>query len=257
MTGPTVPEPAGTPPSGPRISPTPADKPKPKRTQPTDGFLDDIPHFESCGCLIVASKSGLPTSAPEKQADKGAGEEEESVPSQTLLPLHSRVPTPDDPVIQGQCIYHDRTKARDDETAIFVNMAPEMDELREVLGTGMVKFRPGGGSGGGAAAVVPYETRPATDADLTEAKDALKILIEERDRLVRELWAAFVRRWGGLVRRKDDGTMFVVDEGKIAEGGGEDSSKGEKIEEDVKNSEDDPYVRRMREVQNKLGGFKT
>jgi hypothetical protein len=186
----------------------------------------DHPHFEDCGCLITLST--------------------------TRLPLHSREPTTDDPVLHGPCIYHHRTATRDEETAIFIQMAPEIDELKEVLSSGMVRFKR---SGSGGQIVL----RKATPEQIHEAQDSLRVLIAERERLVRELWGKFVVRWGGRVERRDDGTMFVVDAGTVEEEGSDEEGrrrKKEVLNEDVKDDEADPYVKRMREVQARMDDLK-
>lgn len=121
--------------------------------------------------------------------------------------------------------------------------------------------------------------KKATSAELGEASEGLKALISDRERLVRELWGKFVGRWGGRVERRDDGTMFVVGEGRHVldmeelekekekeEGdGGEEGleeagegkgkkKKKKKLEEQVVEEDDDkdPYVKRMREVQARM-----
>lgn len=107
--------------------------------------------------------------------------------------------------------------------------------------------------------------KKATSEQLSEAADALKVLIAERDRLIRELWDKFVGRWGGRVERRDDGTMFVVDEGRHVrdlegEGEGDGGAGGEegkgkakmKLQEQVEDDDADPYVKRMRAVQARM-----
>lgn len=222
----------------------------PSPDHPNDG---GTLHFEECLCPITVTV--------------------------TPLPLDSRIPTPSDPTLPGQCIYHQRLQTREAETAIFIQLAPEIDELKEVLHTGMVRFKRGGPGG-------QIVLKTATSEQLSEASDGLKALIAERERLVRELWARFVLRWGGRVDRRDDGTMFVVDEGRhlldleqeedqdqdqqaegAAEGDGNTEAttttgrRTKKTTRDAdddddddsnKNNEADPYVRRMREVQARM-----
>lgn len=144
----------------------------------------ETPHFESCLCPIY--------------------------PFLTPLPLDSRTPDPSDPILPGQCIYHHRLSTREAESAIFVQLAPEIDELKEVLSSGMVKFKHSSGAG-------QVVLKKATSEELDEASTGLKTLIAEREGLVQGCWALFVGRWGGRVERRDDGTMFVVDAGKVLE----------------------------------------
>ncbi len=203
-------------------------------TTPTDH--DEQPHYEECLCPISTSP-----------------------PTITPLPLESRIPTPNDPSLPGLCIYHHRLSTRDAETDIFTQYAPEIDELKEVISSGMVRFQRGGPGHGGQVV-----RQKATTEQMSEATDALKQLTSERDRLIRELWDKFVARWGGRVERRDDGTMFVVDEGRHVldqqdddddEAEGEGKGKGkekEKLKDQVQDDEADPYVRRMREVQARM-----
>lgn len=106
--------------------------------------------------------------------------------------------------------------------------------------------------------------KKATTEELGEAVGALRVLIQERERLVRECWGRFVERWGGRCERRDDGTMFVVDAGKVleeeqkgdeGEEGGEGKAKA-RMEQQVEDDEADPYVRRMREVQARMDDLK-
>ncbi len=112
----------------------------------------------------------------------------------------------------------------------------------------MVKFKRGQGG--------QVVLKKATHEELGEASAGLKALIAERERLVRELWGKFVGRWGGRVERRDDGTMFVVEEGRhVRDLAQEDWGEGEgkkKLEDQVEDDEADPYVRRMREVQARM-----
>lgn len=195
-------------------------------SQPDTG--EEQPHYEECLCPISTTP-----------------------PTLTPLPLESRIPTPADPTLPGPCIYHHRLSTRDAETAIFIQYAPEIDELKEVLSSGMVKFKRSGASHGGQVVV-----QKATSAQMSEASDALKQLISERDRLIRELWDKFVARWGGRVERRDDATMFVVDEGRHLldrEGGDHHDAKvKDKLHHQVEDDDADPYVKRMREVQARM-----
>jgi hypothetical protein len=188
---------------------------------------DDQPHFEECHCSILTDTTPLPITT-------------------TLIP------TPSDPVVSGQCIYHHRLSTRDAETAIFIQLAPEIDELKEVISSGMVKFKTAIGG--------QVVLKKATTEQMSEAQDSLKVLIQERERLVKELWSKFVARWGGRVERRDDGTMFVVDRANQGDEAGEDSDgKGKtkaKMEEQVADDEADPYVKRMREVQARMDDLK-
>ncbi|KAF7508582.1 hypothetical protein GJ744_009131 [Endocarpon pusillum] len=183
------------------------------------------------------------------------------LPHQHLPPdplLESRIPTGDDPTSQGPD-YHHRLSTREAETAIFIQYAPEIEELKEVLSSGMVKFKRTGASHGGQVVV----QQKATREQMSEASDALKLLITERDRLICELWDKFVARWGGRVERRDDATMFVVDEGRHLldrqQGGGGGGEQHEhanndkmKMQEQVQDDDADPYVKRMRQVQARM-----
>ncbi len=71
----------------------------------------------------------------------------------------------------------------------------------------MVRYRPGGV--GGQMVLLP-QRREATGPELEHATDGLRRLIDERDALVRAVWARFVARWGGGARRADDGRMVSV-----------------------------------------------
>ncbi len=189
---------------------------------------DEQPHYEECLCPI--------STCP---------------PTITPLPLESRIPTLSDPTLPGPCIYHHRLSTRDAETAIFIQYAPEIDELKEVLSSGMVKFKRGGPGHGGQVVL----QQKATTEQMSEASDALKVLVAERDRLIRELWEKFVGRWGGRVERRDDATMFVVDEGRHVldlEQDALEEGKEDNLKEPVQDDDADPYVKRMREVQARM-----
>lgn len=181
------------------------------------------------------------------------------IPDVTPLPLSSSAPTPDCPTLPGQCIYHHRLSTREAESKIFDDLAPEMSELKKVLSTGLVRYMAAGLGGQMVRAEKEGSTRQATQEELKSAKDDLKKLIEERNDLVEALWNRFVGRWGGAVKRKDDGTMFVVDEGRRVKEEAETVAKeGDDGDGDGKGEagEADPYVQRMMEVQARMDDLK-